>query len=58
MELCCLLQLCCDPLQRRAKLLDYYTSKGIDASLAERLTDDLLAVFYQLLATPLGKLRP
>lgn len=56
MEACCLLLICCSPLERRAKVLDYYASKGVDASLAERMTDDLIAVFDQLLATPLGKL--
>lgn len=56
MELCCLLSLCCPPAARRAKLLDYYVSKGVEASLSERMADDLIVVFDKLLASPLGHL--
>lgn len=52
--LCCLLGICCPPLERREKAIAYYQGKGADAALAEILADDLIAHVDAFLETPLG----
>lgn len=52
--LCCILGVCCPPLQRRQKLINHFLSLHIDAAGAERAADDLLARVDALLSTGLG----
>lgn len=52
--LCCLLGVCCPPLQRREKLVRHFEALGIDAAGSERAADDLIARFDVLLATGFG----
>lgn len=53
---CCLLQLCCPPLQRREKTIAHYESMGFDRTQSERLADDTITRFDELLSTPFGAL--
>lgn len=43
--MCCLLQICCPPLQRRRTITEYFVSKGASAEMAEALAEDLIVRF-------------
>ena len=52
--LCCVLGICCPPLQRRQTVVAHYVTMGLGVADAERCADDLIGRVDRCLATGLG----